>query len=156
VCLCTNGYEKDADGKCEVRSSTKYVGAWAAAESCTDIVNGGTFTYAYDVNISESAVEITRILLAGLGDLTCSGGSTKVEAEGTVTEGTFVIDQTTECDSWTFVNNPSDATVNKGSYDTKGTETTADDVITLKYRVKTAAGITPAQEYECSVTLVRK
>jgi hypothetical protein len=153
ICLCTNGYEQNADGKCEVRSTAKFAGLWRATETCNDIVNGGSFNFTYDVTITESAPEVTRIIMAGLGDLTCAN-NTKVAPEATIeAETSLSINANTYCE-WQFVN--TSATVNKGTFNDKGNTNAADDEITLVYRVKTTAGTTPAQEFECTVTLVRK
>ncbi|MDX1908660.1 MAG: hypothetical protein SF053_16610 [Bacteroidia bacterium] len=161
VCLCNNGYEENADGKCEVRSTSKFVGNWTANESCTDNILNTTFDYTYDVATTESSADVTKIFMEGLAALAC-GSAGEAEPVVTVAMDAFTIDVATYCkdnlpaslefSGYQFVSG-------SGTFDDKGDTNAANDEINLTYRVKWTqkeGSTTEEFDFSCTVKMTRK
>jgi hypothetical protein len=67
-CLCTAGYEKDAEGRCEIKQVTKFLGTWRARDIRE--VNGSTRSLVYEIEIEEQADNITGIVIDNFANLT--------------------------------------------------------------------------------------
>lgn len=147
ICLCTNGYETNSSGQCEIRSTEKYVGTWTATEQCTDNITNETFTFDYEVVATQSAQEITRIFMDNLGALQCLTGET-VEVTATVAGNSLTIDEATYCPDTDNNFTGFQFARTAGSFGT-------DDNITLSYKVTwTNAG--EDFDFDCTVVLERK
>jgi hypothetical protein len=91
VCVCRNGWEQDANGRCEIRATAKFAGVWSVTESCTDNVSGQTFPATYNITITESGSDTTRIVMANFGGTTCVGG-TQVLVTAVAADNLFSVD----------------------------------------------------------------
>jgi hypothetical protein len=60
VVTCDEGYEKNADGLCDVESRAKFIGSFNADELCD------TSTYNYIVNVSNNSTSITKFNISDL------------------------------------------------------------------------------------------
>lgn len=74
VCNCETGYEKDADGLCNVESRAKFIGSFNADELCD------TSTYNYIVNVSNNSTSITKF---NITDLYLTGTSMVCDVDAT-------------------------------------------------------------------------
>lgn len=63
TCICSNGYQGDADGICTIKWSTKFDAAYTVSDSCTG-PNAGTTIY----NASIVAVDETNLSLLNFGN----------------------------------------------------------------------------------------
>lgn len=62
ACICNQGYEEDAEGKCTVMWQTKFVGTYNTAESCD-----GTATGNYSNTVSAGADNF-KLVISNFGD----------------------------------------------------------------------------------------
>lgn len=148
VCLCTNGYEQNTSGQCEIRSTDKFVGVWNATEQCTDNITNATFTFEYEVDVTASESEITRIFMDNLGALTCTNSST-VEVTATVAGTSLTIDEATYCPDTDNDFSGFAFARTAGTYDeTAGT-------ISLTYQVSWTDGADDF-DFECTVVMEPK
>ncbi|GAB4405838.1 MAG: hypothetical protein OHK0039_07190 [Bacteroidia bacterium] len=148
VCICDLGYEKDDDGKCNVRTTLKFNGDWAVSEVRTDNANQTKQTLTYDMRLADTDSPITRMFLTGLGDYRCPDGNPPV-VEATISASSLIIDAAAYCP---------DAVSGFSGYlfeRSTGRINTSKDTITLAYRVTWSNP--PAQfDFSGALTMVRK
>lgn len=74
VCICQTGYDRDAEGRCNVRNTSKYQGQWQVEDTCTANRAGQveTLTCEYTVTIDTiGGGDVRRMTVTNFPDLTC-------------------------------------------------------------------------------------
>ncbi len=142
VCVCNTGYEQNVDGKCETRVTAKFVGTWKMTENITDLVtNAVTPNYQYNITITESAQDISRLIMDGFGDVVCANNN-KAVVNATAADDKFVVDAGPYCPDGTFTGYTfanTDATIAGTTITGKYDVSWVDNGTTYSYRVTYSA-----------------
>ncbi|WNJ19589.1 hypothetical protein [Pontibacter sp. G13] len=149
LCICDTGYEPDDEGRCEIRSASRYEGTWTATETCVD-QNNQTSTQTYSVVITSSSdtTQLTRIFLSNLGNFDC-----QPNVVGTISRSSLTIAEATYCVEVDNMGNLIDPGV-QFSTSTGRLEAT-NDTLNLSYEaVFEENGV--AQSKACEVFLVKE
>lgn len=151
ACRCESGYEKDEDELCNVKSSGRYIGSWAATEVR---FNNNTFTqesFSYDVEISEDTSRASIIKFSNLGNLdnsTCSF-SDPIEVLASISIQNISIVGATYCPDGQFSGYRLSTLV--------GTDSISDSGNRIQMNFRLAFSDSQGdQDFDCDVTLERK
>lgn len=74
-CVCVNGWQRDAAGKCSTMWTTKYVGVYAVSDTCTG-TNTGLMTYAVTVTAGTDSSKTLNFSNFGNTSLTVKANHT--------------------------------------------------------------------------------
>ncbi|RMG57135.1 MAG: hypothetical protein D6722_25375 [Bacteroidetes bacterium] len=144
-CICSTGYEKDAEERCTLRSTDKFVGTWTAEEVRTNNLTQVKQTLSYEVSMADEDDNIVRLYVSNIGDFRCPDGSSPA-LEATVNRSAFSIDEATYCpgagfSGYQFRRSP-------------GAINATQDTILINYRVTWTEQGTPA-DFSGSLKLYR-
>lgn len=137
-CICADGYEADANKKCNTAGTAKFVGTWRGAENC-----GSGPTSPYNITVTAVTGSTNQIRISNFSNTDCTAG-VPVEVVGTISKdtngsytkvGTF----STDCASGFSVDNSATAITVSGT------------TMTVAYKV-TVSGTT----YTCTATMTKQ
>lgn len=75
---CNAGYEKDADGLCNVEQRAKFKGTWTASDNCS--LSG---TASYTVTVNESTAGISEVKITNFWGSFVNQATATIDANGT-------------------------------------------------------------------------
>lgn len=90
TCACIDGYELDANGKCDVKVNAKFIGQWMSPEICTPSTNANPYT----ITITEVSGDLRKVRISNFGRTNCDTDPLVVTA---IIDGTKLISFTETC-----------------------------------------------------------
>ncbi|MFN4080513.1 MAG: hypothetical protein ACK4NS_06400 [Saprospiraceae bacterium] len=87
ACVCDDGYEEDAEGKCNTEWRSKFLGIYNVAEVC-----GGSPSGNFSSSVTVSSQDVTKVIISNFGDsgvaVTCDiTGPDRISVPTTTVQG---------------------------------------------------------------------